>query len=177
MDITDEEYRAFATRMKRPIPGQSLTNSPETPWPWEKPPQFTSKEDALSFFFDYFTEQERHQAIIETLEEGVPVMDIVQMFLTQSFRKGEINPDLMLLLAEPVAFMIMALGERAGVEDIKIVEDPDDPDEDDDDIETQFNSFKNLIGTIDKPKDDEDFPIEEKLDEVELPSLMARGEQ
>jgi hypothetical protein len=73
--------------------------------------------------------------------------------------------------------MIMALGERAGVEDIKIVEDPDDPDEDDDDIETQFNSFKNLIGTIDEPKDDEDFPIEEKLDEVELPSLMARGEQ
>jgi hypothetical protein len=92
MDITDEEYRAFATRMKRPVPGQSLTNSPETPWPWEKPPQFTSKEDALSFFFDYFTEQERHQAIIETLDEGVPVMDIVQMFLTQSFRKGEINP-------------------------------------------------------------------------------------
>ena len=31
---------------------------------------------------------------------------------------------------------------------------------------------------ITEPKDDdEDFPIEEKLDEMELPSLMAKGEQ
>ena len=85
----------------------------------------------------------------------------------------------MLMLAEPLAFMIMALGERAGVENIIISEDPDDPDDEDDEdmVDNQFRNFKDIIGTIETPKDDEDFQIEEKLDEIELPSLMAKGEQ
>jgi hypothetical protein len=178
MDITEEDFRKFAMSSKRPIPGESLTTNPETPWAWETPPEFTSKDEALAFFFDTLREPKRLQAIVESLEEGVPIMDLVEMFLRESFQSGQINPDLLLILAEPLAFMIMALGERAGIEDIKIVEDPDDPDEDEDEVnEKQFNQFKKLLGTITEPKDDEDFQIEEKLDEVELPSLMARGEQ
>ena len=166
-------------RTARPIPGQSLTENPETPWPWETPPEFTTKDDALVHFLELFQQQERYEAIIESLEEGLPVMDLVELFLTESFEEGEINPDLMLMLAEPLAFMIMALGERAGVENIIISEDPDDPDDEDDEdmVDNQFRNFKDIIGTIETPKDDEDFQIEEKLDEIELPSLMAKGEQ
>ena len=100
-------------------------------------------------------------------------MDLVQLFLIQRFRDGEINPNLMLLLAEPLAFMIMALGERAGVDDIKIVEDPDDPDID----EVQTNQFAKLLTNIKQPEDDEDFPIEEKIEEVDFDSLLAKGEE
>ena len=110
VDITNEEFRQFALRPQRPIPGQSLTTNPDTPWPWERPPLFTNKDDALVYFLELFTEEERFAAIIESLEEGVPVMDLVQLFLVKSFQDGEINPNLMLLLAEPIAFMIMALG-------------------------------------------------------------------
>ena len=179
VDITDEEFRSFAARTARPIPGQSLTENPDTPWPWEKPPEFVTKDAALVHFLDLFQEKQRYEAIIESLEEGLPVMDLVELFLTESFEEGEINPDLMLMLAEPLAFMIMALGERAGVENIIISEDPDDPyDEDDEDmVDNQFRNFKDIIGTIETPKDDEDFQIEENLDEIELPSLMAKGEQ
>ena len=175
VDITDEEFRKFGTRTARPIPGQSLTSNPETSQPWETPPEFTTKDEALTHFLTLFQDEERYQAIIESLEEGVSVMDLVAMFLTQSFQEGEINPDLMLMLAEPLAFILMAFGERAGIE-VTIVDDPDDPESDDEDAE--FNKFRELMENITEPKDDdEDFPIEEKLDEMELPSLMAKGEQ
>ena len=179
VDLTNNELREFGMRTARPIPGQSLTENPETPWPWETPPEFTTKDDALVHFLELFQQPERYQAIIESLEEGLPVIDLVELFLTESFEEGEINPDLMLMLAEPLAFMIMALGERAGVENIIISEDPDDPDDEDDEdmVDNQFRNFKDIIGTIETPKDDEDFQIEEKLDEIELPSLMAKGEQ
>tara|TARA_R100001126_G_C4808281_1_gene140534 strand:- start:231 stop:755 length:525 start_codon:yes stop_codon:yes gene_type:complete len=173
VDITDEEFRQFALRPQRPIPGQSLTTNPDTPWAWERPPLLTNKDEALAFFLELFTEEERFAAIIQSLEEGVPVMDLVQLFLIKSFRDGEINPNLMLLLAEPLAFMIMALGERAGVDDIKIVEDPDDPDID----EVQTNQFAKLLNNIKQPEDDEDFPIEEKIEEVNFDSLLAKGEE
>ena len=180
VDLTNNELREFGMRTARPIPGQSLTDNPETPWPWETPPEFTTKDDALVHFLKLFQQPERYQAIIESLEEGVPVMDLVELFLTQSFQEGEINPDLMLLLAEPLAFMIMALGEKAGVEDINVSEDPDDPDEDDEDEDEQFSKFRDIISTIKKPQDDEDFKIKEKVDEAieqnELPSLMAKPE-
>ena len=64
VDITDEEFRQFAMNTKRPIPGQSLTTNPDTPWAWERPPLFTNKDDALAFFLELFTEEERYSAII-----------------------------------------------------------------------------------------------------------------
>ena len=33
----------------RPIPGQSLTNSPDSKYPWEQPPQFTNFKEALDY--------------------------------------------------------------------------------------------------------------------------------
>ena len=44
VDITDEEFRQFAMNTKRPIPGQSLTTNPDTPWAWEPPPFLTNKD-------------------------------------------------------------------------------------------------------------------------------------
>ena len=37
----DQEGLNFLGSMPRPIPGQSLTNNPDNPYPWEQPPQFT----------------------------------------------------------------------------------------------------------------------------------------
>jgi len=175
VDITDEEFRQFAMNTKRPIPGQSLTTNPDTPWAWERPPLFTNKDEALAFFLELFTEEERYSAIIKSLDEGVPVMDLVQLFLIQSFRDGEINPNLMLLLAEPLAFMIMALGERAGVDDIKITADFEEVDIEDENNK-QVSKLQELLGTIKEPEDDEDFNIEEKIEDINMPSLMDRGE-
>lgn len=172
VDITTDEFNEFALKTNRFIPGQSLTENPETPWPWESPPAFVSKDEALEHFMNLILEEERHIAILESLEEGVPVMNLVELILTKSFQEGEINPDLMMLLAEPLAFMIMALGEKADIE-VKLIDEDDDDEYDED---KEFESFRELLNSIKEPKDDEDFPMQDKIDKVETPVLDQENE-
>ena len=49
MPITQQDLDQYAQRTERPVPGQSLTNDPEKPAPYEVPPEFTEKEEALEF--------------------------------------------------------------------------------------------------------------------------------
>lgn len=168
MAITDEEFRAFATNPRRPMPGESLTNDPDTPQPYERPPEFTTKKEALRHFFSFITQEKKFMAIMDSLEEGVPVMDIVQLLLMRSFQKGEINPDLMLLLAEPLAYIILGLAERQGIQAV-IVDDSDDPDIDEENI------FRSKLQTITTPQDDEEVPMQEQIENAS--SLMERRAQ
>tara|TARA_R100001510_G_C7637332_1_gene195270 strand:- start:710 stop:1243 length:534 start_codon:yes stop_codon:yes gene_type:complete len=175
MEITIDDLRKFATKPNRPIPGESLTRGTEEPYAWEKPPRFTNKDEAMEYFIGEVLEDKTFFAIMNTLAEGTPVMDIVQVFLVKGFQDGLINPDLMLLLAEPFAYLLLGLSEREGIR-AKIVDDPDDPyDPDDPDnlaSEEQYdNLFKNKLQTITEPKDDEDLNLSERI-----PSLMSRGE-
>ena len=160
-----ESVREFATRTNRPIPGQSLTNDPEVPAPHERPPQFTTKEDAMNYFFTFVTEEKRFKAIMESLEGGAAVMDLVQLILVQSFQNGEINPDMMLMLAEPLAYILIGLAEREGIKAVIV----------DDEEEKEKNTFRAKLQTIKNPKDDEEVPMVEKIQEV--PSLMSRSQK
>jgi len=166
MAITDEEFRAFAMNPRRPIPGQSFTTNPETPPVYDSAPEFTNKQEALRHFFSLITEESRFMRLMELLEKGVPVMEIVQLMLVRSYQKGEVNPDLMLTLAEPLAYLLLGLAERQGIQ-AAIVDDPDDPDEDD------TNIFRSKLQTIQKPQDDEELQLQDKIDSV--PSLMERS--
>ena len=176
VDITDNELREFVINSGRPIPGQSLTNDPEVPAPHERPPQFTTKEDAMNYFFTFVTEEKRFKAIMESLEGGAAVMDLVQLILVQSFQNGEINPDMMLMLAEPLAQLLIGLAEREGIR-VVIVDDPDDPENEANKAEMlslPSASYRDKLQTITSPQDDEELNIEDKIQE--LPSLMAQEE-
>ena len=41
-----------------PIPGESLTASPDTPKSWERPPEFTDQEEAMRAVYMELTEQD-----------------------------------------------------------------------------------------------------------------------
>ena len=86
--------------MGRPIAGQSLTNDPENPAPFEQAPQFTDVHDALDHLWGRFIEPEAYQSILAAVADGTPVMDLVQVTLYHGFTEGMWNPDLMLMLAE-----------------------------------------------------------------------------
>jgi len=47
--------------------------------------------------------------------DGVPVMDLALQMGYVGFREGKWNPDLMLMLLEPFAFLLMSLAEKSGV--------------------------------------------------------------
>ena len=113
----DQEGLDFLANNGRPIPGSSLTNSPDTPYPWEQPPQFTELSPAIDALFLELTEHEAYHSIMDLVRNGVPVGDIAQVILTDGFQKGMFNPDLMMLLIEPTMYMIIAFAEKAGIDD------------------------------------------------------------
>lgn len=111
----DEEY--FDALMRGgPIPGSSLTADPDDPTPYEKPPEYTDIHAASEWIFSSLIEEDRYDQLIQSLLEGIPVMDITQVILFTGFTQGKWDVNLMTLLAEPTAYIVMALAERAGVD-------------------------------------------------------------
>ena len=112
----DKEFFKAGTSFDRPIPGQSLTNDPEAPAPFERAPKYTDKSQVLTYYFDLFTDEDNYGNILNALDEDISIMEIVKVFLFKGFEDGLFNPDMMLIVAEPLAYMIAALAERAGVD-------------------------------------------------------------
>lgn len=166
----DQAFYQVGTSFNRPIPGESLTRSPEDRLPFEGPPKYTDRTDVLEYYFELLTEEENYVAVMDALESGLPVMDLVQVFLMQGFQEGLFNPDMMLIVAEPLAYMIAALAERADVEFTIMGEEDEMPT-----VEQQELPIMNQkLKTIEKPELDEDFPAElsQKLDNVQAPASL-----
>jgi hypothetical protein len=100
----------------RPIPGQSLTNDPEQPNKWEKPTEFTVPREAMHYLLERLLDPAVAENTLVSLINGVGVIDIASIMLYTGFIEGKWSPDLMLLLAEPTMYMIMALAEKAEVD-------------------------------------------------------------
>ena len=167
----DDAFFKAGTSFERRIPGQSLTNDPENPKAFEKPPQYTDRTEVLENYFEMLTEEETYLSIMDSLEEGVTVMEIVQVLIFQGFQDGLFNPDMMLMVAEPLAYMIAALAERADVDFVIMNDDDEDEDEEDEDLPIMNQKLK----TIEKPQMDDDFPVElaNKLEKVEPPKQRS----
>jgi len=97
------------------IPGQSLTNSPEQPYNWEKPAEYGNPREAMLYVFETLTVPETTTNVLLSLSNGVGVVDIASITLYSGFLEGKWNPDLMTLLMEPTMYMIMALAEKADI--------------------------------------------------------------
>ena len=166
----DQAFFKAGTSFDRPLPGESLTRDPDDRMPFEQPPKFTDRNDALEYHFELFTEEDNYAGIIEALESGVSIMEVVQVFLMQGFRDGLYNPDMMLMLAEPLAYMIAALAERAEVE-FTIMNDPDEMPTVE---ETDLPIMNQAMRTIEKPEMDEDFPADlaGRLENVQAPPSL-----
>ena len=119
------EYNPF----QGPIPGQSLTNSEDSRQPWEQPPVFTNIKQAREAVFLEILKEENLEVIINLLDDGMSVAKVTEMLLFIGYTKGQFNPDLMMLLAEPVMYMLLALCEAVGIEPIVNTDDGDDPEE------------------------------------------------
>tara|TARA_R110000782_G_scaffold157450_1_gene249705 strand:+ start:283 stop:888 length:606 start_codon:yes stop_codon:yes gene_type:complete len=121
--MEEQVYMEEVSKMNRPIPGQSLTNDPENPAPFEKAPEYTNVHEATMYLWDTVTEEETYSALMSGVSKGVPIMNITQVILFGGFQKGRWNPDLMMMLVEPLAYMLIALAERL---DLDIIIDSDD---------------------------------------------------
>ena len=123
-DLALYEKNRFS--FNRPIPGQSLTNDPNNPMAFEKPPEFTNLDDAIEYFFATIVDEDNHPNIISLLRSGFPIMDLTEIILYNAFVEGKINPDLLLLLAEPVAYMLIYITDMAMFDPVITRPDEDD---------------------------------------------------
>lgn len=110
-----------------PIPGQSLTNSPDKPHAFERPPEFTSIDDLMLYFADILLEADTYTEMMKLLARGQTVDSLAQMILYTNFTEGKLTPDLMMLAYEPLVLFIMAMAERVNI----------DYEFDDDDVELE----------------------------------------
>ena len=127
----EQEGLEVLGQMQRPIPGQSLTNNPDTPYPWEKPTEFTEIQPAIESMFINLTEDDAYEALVDIIDADNTIAETAQIILFAGFEEGLWNPDLMTLLIEPTMYLIMALVERAGRVEYKIDREPDELDEED----------------------------------------------
>jgi hypothetical protein len=112
MATAEEEYNNIVASGQRPIPGQSFSNDPNNPWPWERPPEYTSVHAASEYMFGKFIEPDTYVSLMTAISKGTPIMDIVQTLLFIEFKNGKFNPDLMIMMVEPTIYMLIALAEN-----------------------------------------------------------------
>lgn len=172
----DQQFAEYINTAGRPIPGQSLTNDPQNPQPFETSPEFTELRDALEYIFVALTEEETYVQVMQEIGNGLPIMDFVQVFLFEGFNNGKWNPDLMLLLAEPMTYMIMALAERIDIDYIIYRGE-----ELEDEAEEQVLGVKGSEEVIEKIKQARGVPagalpeeITSAIEEMPVDSLMAK---
>ena len=101
-----------------PTPGASLTSSPEGKLPYEQAPEHTDVKTFMEDFFLTITEQEQYVDLLGFFMRRQPIDELVQTVLYSAMSKGKINPDLMLLLIEPVSYLLIALAEQAEIEPV-----------------------------------------------------------
>ena len=115
----DEEKQGVGNPFDAPVPGQSLTDTPGN-YPWEHPPQFTDPEEATEFIWQNLHTEQFLEQVIGMLDAGVPVEAIARVIVFGGFVEGKFTPDVGFLITEPVMKMLMAIGVRAGINNIKM---------------------------------------------------------
>ena len=178
----EQEGLEVLGQMQRPIPGQSLTNSPDNPYPWEQPTEFTEIQPAIESMFINLTEEDAYEALVDIIDADNTIAEAAQIILFAGFEEGLWNPDLMTLLIEPTMYLIMALVERAGRVEYKIDRDPDELDEEE--KAEEITAMEKLLSqTAIQAEEDKvsgvksgvlPTEIEKKLKEIKVPeSLLA----
>ena len=169
--------------LNRSIPGQGLTTDPDSPMPWEQTPEYTDLEEGLQYIFGLLIDPENYVPIMDVIDDGTPLMDITQGILFKGFTEGKWNPDLLMLLAEPMTYILLALAERANIDDIKIYRGEE---EDEDDEATLFdmkigkeklNKLKEFSTSKEIPAGAIPKDIEEKIEELPVSSLLSKPEE
>ena len=133
-----------------PVAGQSLTNDPSNPYPWEKAPEITSVKIATEKIFFDLLKDENLTTVAGLMSQKTPVVDIANLLLTAGFQKGKWNPDLMLSLLEPTMYMLMAIAEKAGIDPVLTRDDADviiedNEDESLQDLQNSRQQVRNII--------------------------------
>ena len=170
--IIDTEYeRANINPFNAPTPGESLTSSPDMPQAWERPPEFTEQDVAMEEIYMEITSDDNLMPLIDIINDGVPLDQLAQVILYRGYTQGKFNPDLMLMLAEPTIYLLIAIADYADIKDYVLYEgEEDDPDGQiyGDDVEPVSMDDDDDEGVAKKPKETSEITEYEEPSEKSL---------
>jgi len=137
------------------------------------------------YLFSVLTTPETVSNLLESVSNGVGVIDLASIVLYSGFLEGKWNPDLMSLLMEPTMYMIMALAEKANIK--YIVDTGEDDKEPEITGEQQEKTLKSGLTALQEIKNQtinrinpQTIPVEvrEQIEQIELPKgLLEKQEQ
>jgi hypothetical protein len=152
-----------------PVPGESLTVSPDSKHAWESPPEYTNDEDALEALYFELTEIDTLRKLINIINDGIPLDEIAQVLLYKGYSEGKYNPDLMLTMIEPTIYLLIAIADYADIKDYVLYDGEDD----DPDTEIPEDNVKPI--TLDDDDNEiADTVVEEATKEDVAPSLLSK---
>ena len=105
----------LSAQFQAPIPGQSLTTE-QGARPWEKPAKFTVPEEAMSYYLDRFSDPNRTAEMLDILESGFPLTNLIDGITMGGVMEGLHSIDLAIILAPALYEFISTIADSVGIE-------------------------------------------------------------
>lgn len=161
-----------------PIPGQSLTQDPDSKLPFEGPPRFTEQQEFIEHLFIQLTDSNVLPNLLQSMRKKVPVEIVALKVLRSQVKKGNINTDLMLLSIEPTIYTLISLATLAEIDPVLYPEEDFDADGANSEMASRFRTAAQEMATGGTPDEDPKLTVNDLQAPPGLPrSLMDRAEK
>lgn len=155
----------------RPIPGQGMTSELGAR-PWEQPPQYTTVDEALSYYLPKLSDDEFAKNLVNVMEMGVPITSLANTIQMSSVMEGRHSVDVGILILPVLIEAMRFIGDSANIE--YVVGNEGKKSKVDDDLAKRVATEMNLNHEEDSVDVAiEDTPVEVEEEEVTT-GLMAR---
>ena len=108
----------------RPIPGNSLTTHKPGDRPWERPPEMSTVEDALRFYFKMLNNPDVIDDLMTLLDMGVAIRPIVQSIYTSGVMNGRHSLDVGLIIEDTMSEFLATVAKSYDIDFTFTEEDP-----------------------------------------------------
>lgn len=97
-----------------PIPGENYTSDTKN-YSWHRPPEYDDLDLAIDYIGKKLTKEESAVGLLTMIEAGIPITDLTQTFIMSGIGNGKWTLDFGLLLAGPVAHIMVILAKSYGL--------------------------------------------------------------
>jgi hypothetical protein len=100
--------------MNGPIPGENFTSNTKN-YAWHRPPEYSTTDDVLDYVAKIFSKEEAIASTVTMMEIGIDIATITDLFVTKGVAEGKWSIDMGLVVAGPIAHMLVIMAKSYGV--------------------------------------------------------------
>lgn len=112
--------RDFFSRMPA---GWTLTQPPGK-WAWDRPPKYSSPDEAVSFIIDRLEEDNVREQFLRLMFAGISIQEIAKALVIGGFSQGYFSPDIAEIIKAPLTFYLLGMAAEYEIP-VKVFATPD----------------------------------------------------